>query len=208
MNRKYFQWESLWKGLVTLSLWLQGIWSDNPRGLLCSYIPVVLLIVLYTWIGWDKYLLFLWFLFVAIFKTCGPLWAQQCGSQYYATGVCSEISPSFQILRSFSPAVQSKATCAKQIQLKKRIKRNQDMLCWGLLIWDFLKEVYAKTKSCDSHIRTDKSWSNADMSMDSLLWIQKIAPAQAQNLPMLLLSPHSGKTWSEVLPVYDLNMHL
>ncbi|KFV11085.1 Integrin alpha-2, partial [Tauraco erythrolophus] len=40
------------------------------------------------------------------FLTCGPLWAQQCGSQYYATGVCSEISPSFQILRSFSPAVQ------------------------------------------------------------------------------------------------------
>uniref|UniRef100_A0A803XXH8 VWFA domain-containing protein n=1 Tax=Meleagris gallopavo TaxID=9103 RepID=A0A803XXH8_MELGA len=37
------------------------------------------------------------------FLTCGPLWAQQCGSQYYATGVCSEISPSFQILRSFSP---------------------------------------------------------------------------------------------------------
>ncbi|NXY43138.1 ITA2 protein, partial [Ceuthmochares aereus] len=40
------------------------------------------------------------------FLTCGPSWAQQCGSQYYATGVCSEISPSFQVLRSFSPAVQ------------------------------------------------------------------------------------------------------
>ncbi|NWH77480.1 ITA2 protein, partial [Piaya cayana] len=40
------------------------------------------------------------------FLACGPSWAQQCGSQYYATGVCSEISPSFQILRSFSPAVQ------------------------------------------------------------------------------------------------------
>uniref|UniRef100_A0A8C5U903 Integrin subunit alpha 2 n=1 Tax=Malurus cyaneus samueli TaxID=2593467 RepID=A0A8C5U903_9PASS len=38
--------------------------------------------------------------------TCGPLWAQQCGRQYYATGVCSEISPSFEIIRSFSPAVQ------------------------------------------------------------------------------------------------------
>uniref|UniRef100_A0A8C3BS98 Integrin subunit alpha 2 n=1 Tax=Cairina moschata TaxID=8855 RepID=A0A8C3BS98_CAIMO len=34
------------------------------------------------------------------FLTCGPLWAQQCGRQYYATGVCSEISPSFQILRT------------------------------------------------------------------------------------------------------------
>uniref|UniRef100_A0A8D0DZM6 Integrin alpha-2 n=1 Tax=Salvator merianae TaxID=96440 RepID=A0A8D0DZM6_SALMN len=40
------------------------------------------------------------------FLTCGPLWAQQCGSQYYATGICSEFSPRFQFLRSFSPAVQ------------------------------------------------------------------------------------------------------
>lgn len=41
-------------------------------------------------------------------KTCGPLWAQQCGSQYYTTGVCSDVSPDFQHLASFSPAVQSK----------------------------------------------------------------------------------------------------
>lgn len=41
------------------------------------------------------------------FLTCGPLWAQQCGSQYYATGLCSEFSPNFQLMRSFSPAVQN-----------------------------------------------------------------------------------------------------
>nr|XP_020852540.1 integrin alpha-2 isoform X3 [Phascolarctos cinereus] len=41
------------------------------------------------------------------FLTCGPLWAQQCGNQYYATGICSDVSPSFQLLNSFSPAVQS-----------------------------------------------------------------------------------------------------
>lgn len=41
-------------------------------------------------------------------KTCGPLWAQQCGSQYYTTGVCSDVSPDFQLLTSFAPAVQSK----------------------------------------------------------------------------------------------------
>lgn len=74
------------------------------------------------------------------------MWAQQCGSQYYATGVCSEISPSFQILRSFSPAVQSKATCSKKIQLKNRIKWYQNTWCWGLLIWDFFKNVCAKSK--------------------------------------------------------------
>uniref|UniRef100_A0ABM5FTY2 Integrin alpha-2 isoform X1 n=1 Tax=Pogona vitticeps TaxID=103695 RepID=A0ABM5FTY2_9SAUR len=40
------------------------------------------------------------------FLTCGPLWAQQCGSQYYTTGICLELSPSFQVIRRFSPAVQ------------------------------------------------------------------------------------------------------
>uniref|UniRef100_A0A2K5XLY0 Integrin alpha-2 n=1 Tax=Mandrillus leucophaeus TaxID=9568 RepID=A0A2K5XLY0_MANLE len=38
--------------------------------------------------------------------TCGPLWAQQCGNQYYTTGVCSDISPDFQLSASFSPAAQ------------------------------------------------------------------------------------------------------
>ncbi|XP_023564722.1 integrin alpha-2 [Octodon degus] len=41
------------------------------------------------------------------FLACGPLWAQQCGSQYYTTGVCCDVSPKFQHLASFVPALQS-----------------------------------------------------------------------------------------------------
>ncbi|XP_022349189.1 integrin alpha-2 [Enhydra lutris kenyoni] len=48
------------------------------------------------------------------FLTCGPLWAQQCGSQYYTTGVCSDVSPDFQLLTSFAPAVQ---TCPSLIDV-------------------------------------------------------------------------------------------
>ncbi|XP_076973242.1 integrin alpha-2 [Tamandua tetradactyla] len=48
------------------------------------------------------------------FLTCGPLWAQQCGNQYYTTGVCSDISPDFQLLTSFSPALQ---TCPSLIDV-------------------------------------------------------------------------------------------
>ncbi|XP_029442347.1 integrin alpha-2-like, partial [Rhinatrema bivittatum] len=48
------------------------------------------------------------------FLTCGPLWAQQCGNQYYTTGVCSDVSASFQVLRSFSPALQ---TCSSFIDI-------------------------------------------------------------------------------------------
>uniref|UniRef100_A0A8C5M6T9 Integrin alpha-2 n=1 Tax=Leptobrachium leishanense TaxID=445787 RepID=A0A8C5M6T9_9ANUR len=48
------------------------------------------------------------------FLTCGPLWAQQCGKDYYATGVCSDVSPNFQVLRSFAPAIQ---TCSAFIDI-------------------------------------------------------------------------------------------
>ncbi|XP_073478410.1 integrin alpha-2 [Aquarana catesbeiana] len=48
------------------------------------------------------------------FLTCGPLWAQQCGNNYYVTGMCSDISPTFQVLRSFSPALQ---TCSAVIDI-------------------------------------------------------------------------------------------
>eukprot|EP00079_Xenopus_tropicalis_P009243 XP_002933089.2 PREDICTED: integrin alpha-2 [Xenopus tropicalis] len=48
------------------------------------------------------------------FLACGPLWAQQCGNNYYATGVCSDVSPSFKVIRSFSPALQ---TCSSYIDI-------------------------------------------------------------------------------------------
>lgn len=104
--------------------------------------PVVLLeVVLCVDMVRQVFVIFIVSFCCYFFKTCGPLWAQQCGRQYYATGVCSEISPSFEILRSFSPAVQSKATCTKHIQLKKAkttkpniSKKNQEILCGGLLI--------------------------------------------------------------------------
>uniref|UniRef100_A0A4W3JYN0 Integrin subunit alpha 2 n=1 Tax=Callorhinchus milii TaxID=7868 RepID=A0A4W3JYN0_CALMI len=41
------------------------------------------------------------------FLTCGPLWAQKCGSHYYPVGMCSEIDSSFKLSRTFLPALQS-----------------------------------------------------------------------------------------------------
>ncbi|KAJ8285369.1 hypothetical protein GJAV_G00026040 [Gymnothorax javanicus] len=46
------------------------------------------------------------------FMTCGPLWAQQCGSQYFCPGICTEVSSLFNPLSSFSPAVQSECFSA------------------------------------------------------------------------------------------------
>ncbi|XP_063151748.1 integrin alpha-2 [Candoia aspera] len=70
------------------------------------------------------------------FLTCGPLWAQQCGSQYYATGICSEYSPSFQILRSFSPAVQN---CSSAIDVVVICDESNSIYPWES-VKNFLKK--------------------------------------------------------------------
>uniref|UniRef100_A0A8D0GKX2 Integrin alpha-2 n=1 Tax=Sphenodon punctatus TaxID=8508 RepID=A0A8D0GKX2_SPHPU len=70
------------------------------------------------------------------FLTCGPLWAQQCGSQYYATGICSEFSPSFQIIRSFSPALQK---CSSSIDVVVVCDESNSIYPWSA-VSAFLKK--------------------------------------------------------------------
>ncbi|XP_005521714.1 PREDICTED: integrin alpha-11 [Pseudopodoces humilis] len=37
---------------------------------------------------------------------CSPLWAHECGSSYFTTGMCSRVSSSFRFSRSVAPALQ------------------------------------------------------------------------------------------------------
>ncbi|XP_070267858.1 integrin alpha-2 [Myotis yumanensis] len=70
------------------------------------------------------------------FLTCGPLWAQQCGSQYYTTGVCSDVSPDFQLLGSFSPAVQ---TCTSFIDVVVVCDESNSIYPW-VAVKNFLEK--------------------------------------------------------------------
>ncbi|XP_006889660.1 PREDICTED: integrin alpha-2 [Elephantulus edwardii] len=70
------------------------------------------------------------------FLTCGPLWAQQCGNQYYTTGVCSEVSPNFQHLASFSPAVQ---TCPSLIDVVVVCDESNSIYPW-VAVKNFLEK--------------------------------------------------------------------
>ncbi|KAM4707616.1 integrin alpha-2 [Discoglossus pictus] len=72
------------------------------------------------------------------FLTCGPLWAQQCGNNYYATGVCSDISPSFQVLRSFSPALQ---TCSSYIDIAIVCDESNSIYPWHAVVNFLVKFV-------------------------------------------------------------------
>nr|XP_055064960.1 integrin alpha-2 [Misgurnus anguillicaudatus] len=41
------------------------------------------------------------------FMTCGPLWAQRCGSQYFNPGICVEVNSKFSPQPAFAPAIQT-----------------------------------------------------------------------------------------------------
>lgn len=41
-------------------------------------------------------------------QACGPQYGYMCGQQQYISGVCANVSSSFQVLNSVAPAVQGR----------------------------------------------------------------------------------------------------
>ncbi|KAJ8339268.1 hypothetical protein SKAU_G00360540 [Synaphobranchus kaupii] len=71
------------------------------------------------------------------FMTCGPLWAQQCGSQYFTPGICDEVSPLFKPLPPFSPAIQ---TCGGPMDVAIVLDGSNSIWPWAPVV-DFLKKL-------------------------------------------------------------------
>ncbi|KAM6984667.1 integrin alpha-2 [Aplochiton taeniatus] len=61
------------------------------------------------------------------FLTCGPLWAQKCGNQYYYPGVCAEVSPLFKPLPAFAPALQ---TCGGPMDIAVVLDGSNSIFPW------------------------------------------------------------------------------
>ncbi|ERE82543.1 integrin alpha-1 [Cricetulus griseus] len=47
------------------------------------------------------------------FLACGPLYAYRCGHLHYTTGICSDVSPTFQVVNSFAPVQE----CSTQLDI-------------------------------------------------------------------------------------------
>ncbi|KAM4875334.1 integrin alpha-1 [Thomomys bottae] len=47
------------------------------------------------------------------FLACGPLYAYRCGHLHYTTGICSDISSTFQVVKSFAPVQE----CSTQLDI-------------------------------------------------------------------------------------------
>ncbi|XP_059214364.1 integrin alpha-1 [Centropristis striata] len=69
------------------------------------------------------------------FLACGPQYGYMCGQQQYISGVCANVSDSFQILNSVAPAVQE---CAKELDIVIVLDGSNSIYPWTSII-DFLR---------------------------------------------------------------------
>ncbi|XP_029371123.1 integrin alpha-1 isoform X1 [Echeneis naucrates] len=69
------------------------------------------------------------------FLACGPQYGYMCGEQQYISGVCANVSSSFQILNSVAPAVQD---CGKELDIVMVLDGSNSIYPWSS-ITDFLE---------------------------------------------------------------------
>ncbi|XP_044030086.1 integrin alpha-1 isoform X2 [Siniperca chuatsi] len=74
------------------------------------------------------------------FLACGPQYGYMCGEQQYISGVCANVSSSFQILNSVAPAVQE---CAKELDIVIVLDGSNSIYPWSSII-DFLRRFIEK----------------------------------------------------------------
>ncbi|XP_030624743.1 LOW QUALITY PROTEIN: integrin alpha-1 [Chanos chanos] len=68
------------------------------------------------------------------FLACGPQYAYKCGKQQYVTGVCNNVSSSFEVINSFAPTVQD---CQKELDIVIVLDGSNSIYPWSSII-DFL----------------------------------------------------------------------
>ncbi|XP_057674414.1 integrin alpha-1 isoform X1 [Corythoichthys intestinalis] len=68
------------------------------------------------------------------FLACGPQYGYMCGQQQYISGVCANVSSSFQVLNSVAPGVQE---CAKELDIVIVLDGSNSIYPWSSII-DFL----------------------------------------------------------------------
>ncbi|XP_023264422.1 integrin alpha-1 [Seriola lalandi dorsalis] len=74
------------------------------------------------------------------FLACGPQYGYMCGQQQYITGVCANVSSSFQIINSLAPTVQG---CGKELDIVMVLDGSNSIFPWSSII-DFLQRLIGK----------------------------------------------------------------
>ncbi|XP_059400198.1 integrin alpha-2-like isoform X2 [Carassius carassius] len=112
--------------------------------------------------------------------TCGPLWAQRCGSHYFYPGVCIVVNPQFTLQSSFSPALQ---TCGGPMDVAIVLDGSNSIYPWPDVI-NFLIKLLEnldigpdKTRVCIMQYSEDLSFHynfSSDQNKEKLLSVASV----------------------------------
>ncbi|XP_045695865.1 integrin alpha-1 [Phyllostomus hastatus] len=61
------------------------------------------------------------------FLACGPLYAYRCGHLHYTTGICSDVSPAFQVVNSIAPVQE----CSTQLDIVIVLDGSNSIYPWA-----------------------------------------------------------------------------
>ncbi|KAF6124902.1 integrin subunit alpha 1 [Phyllostomus discolor] len=61
------------------------------------------------------------------FLACGPLYAYRCGHLHYTTGICSDVSPAFQVVKSIAPVQE----CSTQLDIVIVLDGSNSIYPWA-----------------------------------------------------------------------------
>uniref|UniRef100_A0A8C5BMJ5 VWFA domain-containing protein n=1 Tax=Gadus morhua TaxID=8049 RepID=A0A8C5BMJ5_GADMO len=70
------------------------------------------------------------------FLACGPQYGYMCGQQQFISGVCANVSSSFEVLNSIAPAVQE---CAKELDIVIVLDGSNSIYPWSSILEFLLK---------------------------------------------------------------------
>ncbi|KAJ8261291.1 hypothetical protein COCON_G00170140 [Conger conger] len=71
------------------------------------------------------------------FLACGPLYGYLCGEEQYTTGICSNVSSSFEVLNNIAPSVKA---CGKELDIVIVLDGSNSIFPWTSVI-DFLVKL-------------------------------------------------------------------
>ncbi|XP_053153192.1 integrin alpha-1 isoform X2 [Hemicordylus capensis] len=71
------------------------------------------------------------------FLACGPLYAYKCGRLHYTTGICSNVSSTFEVVNSIAPSVQE---CKNQLDIVIVLDGSNSIYPWES-VTDFLNSL-------------------------------------------------------------------
>nr|XP_033787432.1 integrin alpha-1 [Geotrypetes seraphini] len=74
------------------------------------------------------------------FLACGPLYAYRCGSLHYTTGICSNVSSTFDVVNSIAPSVQE---CSTELDIVIVLDGSNSIYPWES-VTEFLRSLLEK----------------------------------------------------------------